>query len=773
MSINKINDYTYMTNKFKITFLQDRLFRIETINFTDEFTQVIINRSFSNYFNLQVIENKKCYIFKTDKIKVLIDNEGKVKSILLLDKNKLVTDFQKGNLKGTYRTLDGVNGACRLDDGIISTSGVAVLDDSKSLIVKNNKLYKRDNCLDLYYFAYGNNYQEALDAFYKLTGNVPLIPRFALGNWWSRYHAYSDDEYIELIEKFKEKNIPINVSVIDMDWHYVDNKKEFDHDYLLVNKDVDYINMYYDGWTGYSWNKHLFKDYRKFLSYLKDNNLKVTLNLHPALGVRKYEDQFEEMAKYLNIDSNKVDVISFDVTDDKYMEAYFKVLHHPYEKDGVNFWWIDWQQGTGSKMEGLDPLWSLNHYHYLDNNKGNNRPLILSRYSGPGSHRYPLGFSGDTYITWESLQFQPYFTATSTNIGYVWWSHDIGGHMCGVRDNELYIRWLQLGVFSPINRLHSTCNLYTGKEPWKFNSYIESIATKFLQLRKGLIPYLYSMNYQTYKYNKALVTPMYYYYNNSLAYKYKNQFMFGSELLVMPITSKTNKVTSLAKVKGYLPEGIWFDIFTDNIYVGNQQLEFYRELDKIPVFAKEGSIIPLYVDKITNNIDNNQDLELLVYSGNNTFEFYEDDGESKDYLNNQFSIRKFIVYKNEKEVNFKITSSSNGNYKNYIVNRNLYIKFKDIVSANITCNVDYETIKDKCLVIKVNDTNNEITVNLDNIIYLSNLDKKERIVDLTSSYQMLNDLKNDLFLQYYLDDVNKTNIPSYLKGPIIEILKQK
>ena len=96
--------------------------------------------------------------------------------------------------------------------------------------------------------------------------------------------------------------------------------------------------------------------------------------------------------------------------------------------------------------------------------------MILSRYAGLGSHIYPLGFSGDTYINWETLDFQPYFTANAANAAYSWWSHDIGGHQWGGRDDDLYLRWLQFGVFSPIMRLHSTATPVLGKEPWKYRS---------------------------------------------------------------------------------------------------------------------------------------------------------------------------------------------------------------------------------------------------------------------------------------------------------------
>ena len=153
---------------------------------------------------------------------------------------------------------------------------------------------------------------------------------------------------------------------------------------------------------------------------IKEKNLKITLNLHPADGIRFWEQQYADMATAVGIDPTEGKYVPFDIANEDFVNAYFKILHKPYEADGVAFWWIDWQQGTNSKMEGLDPLWALNHYHYLDNALNHSTPLILSRYCGVGSHRYPLGFSGDTFITWDTLEYLPEFTATASNVGYTW-----------------------------------------------------------------------------------------------------------------------------------------------------------------------------------------------------------------------------------------------------------------------------------------------------------------------------------------------------------------
>lgn len=336
---------------------------------------------------------------------------------------------------------------------------------------------------------------------------MPLVPRYAFGNWWSRYRAYTQQEYVDLMQRFIDKDIPITVATIDMDWHWVNVDERFGTDY----KHSAANRFQGPGWTGYSWNTDLFPDYKGFLKWLNEKGFKVTMNLHPADGVRHFEDMYEDMAREMGIDPDTKTDIPFDMTDNRYINAYFKTVNHPYEDDGVEFWWIDWQQGKKTALSGLDPLWALNHYFTLDNAR-KHRPLILSRYAGVGSHRYPLGFSGDCIVFWSALRKQPYFTNNAANVGYTWWSHDIGGHMFGIRDDELYLRWVQYGVFSPINRLHSSNSDLSGKEPWSYRADVDHFATEALKFRHKLIPYIYTMNYKTHTEGRAICEPMYYAY---------------------------------------------------------------------------------------------------------------------------------------------------------------------------------------------------------------------------------------------------------------------
>ena len=491
------------------------------------------------------------------------------------------------DLGGTARTLDNADGAVPLGPGVVSRWGFAVLDDSRTMVFDDEGwVAPRDGSrTDLYLFGYGRDYHAAIRAFYAVSGPTPVLPRYSLGNWWSRFHRYSADEYLALIARFGDEGIPLSVSVLDMDWHLVD---------------ID--PKHGSGWTGYTWNRELFPDPAGFLATLHERGLRVTLNVHPADGVRAFEDAYPAMAEALGRDPGSGDPIAFDVTDPRFLAAYFDIVHRPLEEPGVDFWWIDWQSGPHSRIVGIDPLWMLNHFHFMDNARGGRRPMTFSRYAGPGSHRYPVGFSGDTLVTWASLGFQPYFTATASNVGYGWWSHDIGGHMLGGRDDELATRWVQLGVFSPIMRLHSGDNPFNSKEPWRFGAEARAVMVDFLRLRHRLLPYLHTMNHLAARDGLPLVQPMYWSHpHRPEAYEVPHQFTFGTELVVAPITTPRDAAVQRAGVRVWLPEGSWIDVLTGLVYEGGRQVLMHRDLAGLPVLAGSGAIVPLAATAIPAN----------------------------------------------------------------------------------------------------------------------------------------------------------------------------
>lgn len=485
------------------------------------------------------------------------------------------------NLGGTARTLDECDGRCDMGQGVLSKAGYAALDDSRSMLFDGQGFVAprpAGDRVDGYLFCYGRDYKAAMKSFFAVSGKQPVLPRYALGNWWSRYYAYRQEEYIALMDEFRARGIPMSVAVIDMDWHLVSDDR-----------------VPHAGWTGYTWNKELFPDPKLFAHELHKRNLRMTLNDHPHSGVHSHEESYDEMARFLGHDTRNRTPILFDPTRPKFIEAYLGILHRKLETLGCDFWWIDWQQGPHSRVPGMDPLWLLNHFHHLDHGRDGKVPLIFSRYAGPGSHRYPVGFSGDTVVTWESLAFQPEFTATASNIGYGWWSHDIGGHIRGYRDDELVTRWVQLGVFSPIMRLHSTSSRWMSKEPWLYRKEYTSSMSEFLRFRHRLVPFLYTRSIICSEEDEPLVQPMYWEYPEcEAAYSVPNQYLFGSELLVAPIVQPRERRTNLASVKAWLPPSQrYVDIFTGTVYDGNREITLYRGLEKYPVLAHEGSIITL------------------------------------------------------------------------------------------------------------------------------------------------------------------------------------
>jgi alpha-glucosidase (family GH31 glycosyl hydrolase) len=230
-----------------------------------------------------------------------------------------------GSLGGTARTLDEADGRIPMGSGVVSRMGYACIDDSASMMFDGNGWVgsrRPGDRIDGYLFCYGHDYKDAIKAYFQISGSQPLLPRWALGNWWSRYHPYTADEYLTLVDKFREEGIPLSVGVIDMDWHWV-------HDPRVTHA----------GWTGYSFDRHLFPDPAAWGREMHKRGLKITLNDHPHNGVHAFEDSYEEMAKALHHDTSHQNPILFDATNPTFFQAFFDILHRNVENDACDFWW--------------------------------------------------------------------------------------------------------------------------------------------------------------------------------------------------------------------------------------------------------------------------------------------------------------------------------------------------------------------------------------------------------------------------------------------------
>ena len=771
---------------WRITVLTPSLLRLEYSPdgfFEDKATQFALNRNFPPC-SFKAEDRGGELLISTEALLLRYDKKPFSKNGLCVSHNGFNNNWEAPwhygdnpkNMGGTIRTLDAVDGAIALSPGIFSRSGITVVDDSRTPVLEAGWFRPRpEGNIDIYVFVYRRNCRSGLKDFYRLCGPTPLLPRYALGNWWSRYNRYSEQTYMELIERFEKEKIPFSVSVIDMDWHLT-----------AIDPALG------SGWTGFTWNRELFPDPVRLLAWLHQKNLRVTLNLHPADGIRAHEEAYSRIAKRMGVDTASREAVEFDATNPDFLQAYFEEVLRPLEDEGVDFWWVDWQQGETGRVAGLDTLWILNHFHYLDSthfsdSRRKKRALTFSRYAGLGSHRYPVGFSGDTIVSWASLDFQPYFTATASNAGYGWWSHDIGGHMGGARDDELTVRWVQLGVFSPINRLHSTANPFNGKEPWHFSLLARNVMTEFLRLRHRLVPYLYSMNRRASREGEPLIQPLYYAEPDKYeAYRVPNEYYFGSELLCCPLTVPMSRDAQAAGFRAWLPSGVWIDFFNGRIYSGGRKFEIWRGLEAMPVLAKAGGILPMAnPETSTNSVDNPRALELCIFAGSNgSFILWEDQGDTPEDLDeNWASTQLALDWDNRKFV----VSPAKGNLACLPAERSWTLSFHGFAETGLKVSVGSREIPaaplyDKglnrmTLCVPQVPVTSEIRVEFD-MAALAKNDVPEMLFDFLDKAwikyevkrQILNLVKNDISTASVLASLQLLDLPAPVYSCICEIL---
>jgi len=635
----------------RFTVLTPRLIRMEwtsTVPFMDKPTLTVINRNLPVPKFSSVVENNYLVI-RTEELELRYKTgSGKFNGDNLVVTALAPHHFfswspgkaQKGNLKGTSRTLDNYDGdyhiwdkkKMELEDGLLATDGWTLIDDSKKLLFDNSEWpwvteHPAKDYQDFYFFGYGHQYKKALFDYTQIAGRVPLPPRYAFGYWWSRYWSYSENEMRDVVENFKSHNVPLDVFVIDMDWHQTDS--------LRTKYDVFDQTKH---WTGWTWNKRLFPDPANALSWMKTKDLKVTLNLHPASGIAPFEEPYQRMARALNFDTSTKANIPYEGSNKKFMSSLFDQVLHPMEKTGVSFWWLDWQQwANDKKIPELNNTWWLNYVFFTDMERRNTtRPLLYHRWGGLGNHRYQIGFSGDAVISWKSLAFQPYFTSSASNVLYGYWSHDIGGHQFGPGadqklDPELYVRWMQYGALSPIFRSHSSKNANLNKEVWNFSGQYYDALKNAINLRYELVPYIYSMARKTYETGISICRPLYYDYpEDEQAYQFQSEYMFGDDMLIAPIVEAMDKGQSQLNV--WLPKGNdWFEWHTGTLLKGGQKVKRSFSLEEYPMYVKAGAVVPTY-KKIKNlSVQPDRSVIAIFPGADGSANVYEDAGNSKKY----------------------------------------------------------------------------------------------------------------------------------------------
>ena len=686
-SLGTSANVVYQDNNVRFTLIDEGTLRLEYApdgKFVDNKSFMAVIRNYPQV-KYSIKNNAKQVVISTAKLRLVYKkgNAPLTKDNLTISSTKAIkTPFvwkpgmqQKGNLKGTYRTLDGYDGSeyqysnpkheMPIEDGILATDGWTLIDDSKSLLFDGaedwdwvTERQSAEGAQDWYFMAYGHDYKGALNSYTKFAGKVPLPPRYTFGYWWSRYWSYSDQDFRDLMSNFQRFDLPLDVLVIDMDWHPISAEAG-------------------GGWTGWDWNERLFPDYKAFLKYLDAQGVKATMNLHPAEGVRPYEKKYAEFMQRFGKNDGKTH--EWIGSDKQYVKALFDTYLHDYMADGVDFWWLDWQQWPKDRaIADLDNVFWCNYIWFSDMERnGNKRPMLYHRWGGLGNHRYQVGFSGDSFITWASLKFLPYFNSTASNVLYGYWSHDIGGHQSkkwgSPVEPQLYTRAMQMGQYLPIIRSHSTKDPNLNKEPWAFSSDTQQRLANVINGRYALVPYIYTMARKTYESGLALCRPLY--YDNpeaKEAYEFKEEYMFGDDMLIAPVTSEVDSVDGYANVKVWLPAGEWLEYETGQMLTGGKTYERRFTLDEYPVYVKAGSIIP-YFGKLKNLSGTNQAVTVRVFPGADKGEFmlYEDNGEDKNYVTEYANTH--LSYMRQGTQLYITIGARQGQYKDMPAQRHFYV----------------------------------------------------------------------------------------------------
>ena len=612
----------FQGTNYRITVLSERLVRLEYSvdgHFSDNLTTLVKNRNFTvpqfkveqdqnylvittNYFMLQYMKNKPFLgpKFAPDSyLKVALVNTDKV---------WFYGQAEARNFKGGAISLDNYHGKISLDKGLYSTDGFVSLDDSGNYeIDANGFLLKPDvNKVDIYLFMYKRDFGLCLKDYFTLTGYPPLLPRYAFGIWWNREKIYDFDNTKALIKSFNRHQIPLSVLLLSEFWHIKDKK-----DYNLYR-------------TGFSFNRELFPNPQEFINYMHERGVHIGLNFDPIEGIRKEEDRYLNFAEELNVAGGVT--IPFNVFDKNFMALYVKHLIDPLLDIGVDIYWLDYKKD-------LNTIQALEYYYNKDFERMKKfRPLVLTRSPLVAPHRAGVLYSGETIVSWDTLKYLPFYNSMAANKGISWWSHDVGGYKDGIEDSELYLRYVQFSTFSPIFRFSAKRGVYYKREPWMWDVKTFTIAREYCWLRQRLIPYIYTAAYEYHKTGKPLIQPIYYTYPEIYDEPiYRNEYYFGKELFIAPITKPKDVTMNRSIERVFLPKGIWYDFKTGKRFVGNKRyVVFYKE-EEYPIFAKAGSIIPLAnLGENINDTNPPQSMEINVFPGeSNEFKLYEDDGITK------------------------------------------------------------------------------------------------------------------------------------------------
>ena len=636
-------------DKYRFSILSPRLIRIEynkDNKFENRATSLVVKRNFgSTNFTVEQTELSLTITteyFTLTYVKGTPMNSKNLKvKVNGTDREWYPSHKEIRNLGSINYSLDYLENNLKLDKGLYSFDGFATLDDSTNLVLENDNFIPREPTYDMYLFVYNKDLGLCLQDYFNLTGYPPMIPRYTLGTWWYKNDPYNMYDIDNILKEFYDNHLPISVFLLGNKWH--NREENFTYDRTLF--DTNILNKYY-----------------------KSKRVKFGLTINPELPIYPKDPLFNTLSTAINNYDNKY--LSFIPLNNNTISIYLNTVISNLKSTGINIFNIDY-----NNEKDKQGLFLLNHYHYVIANL-NEVGVILSRNPGIAPHRYPIIYSGQTRVSWDTLKALPTYNNSAANLGITWHAHAIGGYYGGIEDDELYLRYIQFGVFNPIFILAGDTGKYYKREPWKWNQLNLSVIRTYMQLRNKLIPYIYNEGYNYHEYGVPLIQPLYYKYPKIYDEpNYVNQYFFGSRIMISPIIKKKNIEMNRVVQRIFIPSGTWYDYFSGKKFAGNKYyVNFYKDED-YPIFVKEGSIIPMSLDD-TSDLPRNMEIQIFpaengLYS---SYELYEDDGISLN-KNYNYIIIKMNLDRVENGYKFTITKKD-GNLN--VPNRTYLLRFKNM-----------------------------------------------------------------------------------------------
>lgn len=506
-----------------------------------------------------------------------------------------------------------------------------------------------------YYFIYQANVRKIIESYTWLTGRMPMPPIWSLGYQQCRYSYFPDADVLSTAKKFRERNIPADMIYLDI--HYMDKYKLF------------------------TWDKERFPNPEGMISDLKKLSFHTAVIIDPGVKVEEnyhtYTDGLKSdiFIKYPDGTNYKGQVwpgwCNFpDFTMPKAREWWGDQLKFYVDQGVTGFWndmneiaaWgrevpklmvMDWEGKKTTYKEGKNVYgfqMARSSYEGAKKYMNGKRPFVLTRSGYAGLQRYTSIWTGDNQSYDDHMLLGVRLMSSLGLSGVSYSGMDIGG-FSGNPTPKLYTRWMQIGAFVPMFRGHTA--IYTShSEPWAFGEISEDIARRYIGFRYQLMPYIYSNFYESTQNGMPVLRSLAIDYTSDLSVyegNFQQQYLFGPSILVAPMRS----TQEIARV--YLPEGKWYDLFTDKVSDGRQTVFTEAPLEKMPLFVKAGSIIPMQrlVESTTESAGDT--LFVHLYSGgvNNQFVYYEDDGESYDYTTGNYYKRAISYSSASKTVEFE------------------------------------------------------------------------------------------------------------------------